>query len=80
VKCLQICIIINIEDSLPVILLVEVRLAWPWISAPPAAYKVNIGKKLELTIAAKKGTKETYAYMLIQPRNCSSLSSPMVVT
>jgi hypothetical protein len=38
-----------------VILLVEVRLALPWISAPPAANKVNIGKKHDLTIAAKEG-------------------------
>jgi hypothetical protein len=34
---------------------VEVRLALPWISAPLAANKVNIGKKHDLTIAAKEG-------------------------
>jgi len=37
---------------------VEVRLALSWMSAPPSAYKENVGKKLDLTIVAKKGTKE----------------------
>jgi hypothetical protein len=32
---------------------VEERLALPWISAPPSAYKLNFSKKLDLTIVAK---------------------------